>query len=254
MTLILFYFGLFGVVGFFGLGPSGEIYGLVVAAVFIVATIFLADRLFLVGVGAREVDYRTHDVYFQLQNMSCQKNLKDVRLYTSHVIPENVYCLDPIFNKPSIIFSENVISQEPEIVETGIEYALTYLELKKGKLANQMSYLMAALLIPYFVLRRLGLRSLSVVYYFIFLPLIYLKDYICEVSSSNVLEKLDTRKCLRVTYFLERFKPGANNFVNSLAHDLSIFKRRDPRLWSSLQGSYTNIFNNYMKWHERKKL
>ena len=241
--------------GFFTLGPLGELYGLGLAAIIIALTILLADRLFLVGVGAREIDNRFHEIYFQLQNLSCKKGLRNVRLYSSHIIPENIYCLDPVFNKPCIIFSEKILEDNAnEVIHTSLEFSLTFLERGKGKFSNIMAYLTAVLLTPFFGLKRIGLRSLSVVYFFIFLPLIYLKDFICEVTLSEVLEELDAQQGLRVTYFLERFKYGENNFINNLAKDFSIFKKRDPRLWASLQGSYANIFNNYMKWHERKKL
>lgn len=251
----MFYFGLFGVIGFFALGPMGEIYGLIFAVILIALTVVLADRLFLVGISAREVDDRFHNLYFQLQNLSCKKGLTNVRLYTSHLIPENVYCLDPLFNKPCIIFSEKILQeQELDVIKIGLLFSLTYLEKGRGKFSNLMAYLTAVLLVPFFVLKKLRLKALSVVYYFIFLPLIYLKDFVCQVTLAEVLVDLDAQKGLRVTYYLERFKYGSNNFINNLAQDLSIFKRRDPRLWASLQGSYANIFNNYLKWHERKNI
>ncbi len=253
LTLFLFYLAVFGVAGFFTFGPLGEIYGLGIALAIVVLTVLLGDRVFLVAVGAREVDSKNHDIYFALQNLSCVKGLKDVRLYSSHLLPVNVYCLQPIFNNKCIIFSDKIIkNKESEIWRSCLDYALAYLEVGHGRFANLIVYLTAVLLSPCFILIKLKLRVLAVLNFFIFLPLVFLKDYVNEVTLREVFNEDEISKTLRVTYYLERFPRPNTTFITSLADDLSLFKIRDTGLWPSLLGSYANIFNNYVKWHERK--
>lgn len=253
LTVFLSYLALFGVAGFFIFGPLGELYGLVIATLIILLTITLGDRVFLVAVGAREVDERNHDIYFALQNLSCTKGLNDVRLYVSHLLPVNVFCLHPFFNKKCIIFSERILKEkDSEIWRTCLRYALSYLENGGGRFANLVVYLTTVLLAPCYALKRLGLRTLSVAYFYVFLPLVFLKDYINELTLNEVFRDDEMEKNLRVTYYLERFPPNKGTLINGLASDLSLFKRRDTGLWPSLLGSYANIFNNYVKWHERK--
>lgn len=250
---MLFYFGLFGVLGFFIFGPLGELYGLALAASLIILTLLLGDRLYLVAIGAKEVDPRAHDIYFKLQNMSCIKSLSEVRLYRSHLIPVNTYCLDPIFNKPCIILSDQFLeSNDEELCDICLIYSLTFLEKGFGKFSNIITFLTSVLLAPTFALNRIGLQKLSVLVYFIFLPMVFLKDYICEASLRESFKELEGERSLRVTYYLERFRPVSKTIINSVANDLSMFKKRDSGLWPSLLGSYANIFNNYVKWHERK--
>lgn len=231
----------------------GEVYGLGLAAFVIILTLLLGDRLYLVAIGAKEVDPRVHDIYFKLQNMSCIKGLSEVRLYKSHLIPVNAYCLHPIFNRPCIILSDDFLkSGDEELWDICLTYSLTYLERGYGKFSNIISFLTSVLFAPTYGLRKLGLHRLSLSCFYIFLPLVFLKDFVSEVSINDSFKDLDGEKALRVTYYLERFHPAPSTFINSISSDLSLFKKRDSGLWSSLLGSYANIFNNYVKWHERK--
>lgn len=228
-------------------------YGLALAGILILLTILLGDRVFLVAVGAREVDPRNHDVYFALQNLSCKKGLKDVRLYSSHLLPVNVYCLQPFFNNKCIVFSDKILKEEDsEIWKICLAYALSFLDNGYGRFSNLIVYLTNVLLVPSFLLKKIKLKVISVTYFFIFLPLVYLKDFVNEVTLNEVFDPTDMNEALRVTYYLERFPRSKHSLISSLAVDLSIFKMRDSGLWPSLLGSYANIFNNYVKWHERK--
>lgn len=224
------------------------------SAIFIILMVLvLADRLFLVAIKAKEIDLRNHDLYFLLQNLSCLKGLEGVRLYKSFTLSPNVYCIHPYFNAPCIVMSEEILrTNDRELWETSLEVALNQIQSKRGRFSTFLSFLTSLIFLPNYLFRSIGLGPLASVYCYLFLPFIYIKDFVVEQSLRQSLDLESERDTIRLTYYLEKFGVKRPSFINDLANDLSLFRRRDASLWPSILGSYANFSNEVIKWHERK--
>lgn len=205
------------------------------------------------AVRAKEVDLRNHKLYFLLQNLSCLKGLEGVRLYKTFTLTPNIYCLHPFFNQPCILISEEILNTEdPEMWETSIKTALKYIHSKRGRFAGFLSFLCAVIFLPVYLLRAVKLNWVALIYGYLFLPFAYIKDFVVEASLRKSLDLEFEAEATRLTYYLERFSIKKSDFINDLALDFSIFRRRDSSLWPSILGSYSNFSTEVLKWHERK--
>jgi hypothetical protein len=253
--LILFYFGFFGILGFFLLGMNGEAYALAFALLLLVVTLFLGDRIFLVLIRAKSIEPRNQKVLYNLQNLSCLKGIGEVRVYVSFLVPVNAYCIHPFFGDPCLIFSREVIEQaDEEVISNAIEKAIAHFEKKRLRFAHFVSLLTSLLLLPKFWLESLRLGYLGVVYSYLFFPIVFVKDYMMAAAHQRGLEETSSSHSteLRAVYFLERFSRQQEGFLAGLAEDFSLYPKRKMGLWAALLGDYNSISNSYLKWHERK--
>lgn len=235
------------------MGLGGEALGLSFALILLILVLVLADRLFLVAVRAKEIDQRNHDLYFLLQNLSCFKGLEGVRLYRTHALTPNVYCIHPYFNQPCILIPDEILKTEDhELWEASIRTALNFIHTRRGRFSGFLSFLCALIFAPVYLLKSLRLKWLSILYGYLFLPFIYIKDFVIESSLRRNLDLQNESESTRLTYFLEKFGSRETSFINDLALDFSIFRRRDMSLWPSILGSYSNFSNQVLRWHERK--
>ncbi len=253
-TLVLFYFGFFGILGFFFLGLNGEAYALSFALLVLIVTLLVGDRIFLVLIRAKAVEPSDQKVLYNLQNLSCLKGIGEVRVYVSFFVPANAYCIHPFFGDPCLIFSSHVIEQEnQQVVSNAIEKAIFHFSEQKLRFAHFVVLLIGLLQLPKFWLENIRLGYLSVIYSFLFYPITLVKDFMMTNSKLSSFSKTKSHSSeLRAVYYLEKFPSEKSGFLASIAEDFSLYPKRKMGLWPSLVGDYSSLLNSYLKWHERK--
>lgn len=205
------------------------------------------------AIRAKEIDQRNHDLYFLLQNLSCFKGLEGVRLYRTHALTPNVYCIHPFLNQPCILLADEILkTKDPELWEASLKTALNHIHTGRGRFSGFLSFLCALIFAPVYILKSFSLGWVAILYGYLFLPFAFIKDFVIESSLRRNLDLNTEADLTRLTYFLEKFGTHRASFINDLSRDFSIFRRRDLSLWPSVLGSYTNFSNQVLRWHERK--
>jgi len=255
ITVILFYFVLFGVVGFFAFGQNGETFGLSLAFIITLIALLFGDRIFLVSIRAKEVDERYTQLFFTLNKEMTFKGLSKVKLYKANGLEPNFYSLHPIFSTPSIIISDEILKEnDHEVLQSGLIKSLSSLKTKRLRLSNFISILVSILMAPKYVLRNYELSYLEIIYSYIFVPLVFLKEFV-NSETEGKLENLGREVGREVTtlFYLEKFPIRDKGFRDNLAKDFRVFNRSNDGLWTSSFGGFSEIRNRSIKNNEIKK-
>lgn len=224
-------------IGFFVFGPQGELVGLVIALLTIFFVFLFGDKLFLVCIGAKEVESKRVGIYDRLENLACLNELEGVRLYQSFDVPVNVLCIHPLVGMPCVVFSNEVLEANGgEFVESALSLSMELINKKALKGINTFVFVANLVLLPKFFFNHFRLKRTGALVGFFLLPIAFLKDFISQATLDVIHSDRDERY-LRISYFLEKYSYSKESLVMSLADDFSIIKRTDYGLWNQLRGS-----------------
>lgn len=234
LTVIIFILGLFSLLGFFLLGVNGEWLGLLFASLVVVLSLLLGDKLFLVLIGAKEVEERNSEVYKNLENLCCLNQLEEVRIYQSFSIPVNVLCVQPIMGSPSIIYSNTLINQNNiDLIRDTLKVCLPMIGRGAFRLSTMTSFVVALLMAPKFLFQKYRFEKLALVYNYFFAPISFLKDYVV-LSVNKKMSERELETVEQIRFFLEKHPSKESSFSNELALDLCLVKKSNHSLWENL--------------------
>ena len=197
----------------------------------------LGDKLFLVIIGAKEIEEKNTDLYKMVENLSCLNQIEAVRIYKSFLIPVNILCIQPLFSSPSLICSNKILEEgDSDILYKTLKVSLPL--IKKGALRQStfISLLVSVVFLPTYLFEKLGFKKIALLYSYFFSPIGFLKDYIV-LGLNNQLGPLDKIELEQISFFLERYQRQSHGFVEHLSADLSLLNNSRNGLWEKLTQS-----------------
>ena len=202
------------------------------------ASCLIADKLFLTLTHSRELG-PNDSLSERIRNLSYRMGIPSVDIFVCQVLPENVYILDSLWGRSSLVITTGVLKdleESNQFEDNLVRSALR--RVAEGDSARQTlySFLFALIEFPYHVLIRLRWTYFfGLIYGFFLTPMAKLKDFIIRPNDSRSGEL-----CARLKNLESMRNPACkasvvDTLVGEMANDVGVvrFPRSGP--WSSLK-------------------
>ena len=251
ITIFLLYVFSFSLLGFLIAPGKGELVGFVLSLGFLAILVLFADRFFLALISAKPM-WSDRRLINLASSLSLRMGLKEVGLFRSYKLPENIYCLDSMLGGPAIIISGDF---EKHLKDEELEILL-YEAFKKIQSSQVKQNLLIALMVgiisapKYFFSQWRFTQVFSIVYGFYLIPLEMLKDFIVKSNSlSSFFDESDGESRWKYAGFFKIMKQKyqEKTFINEISKDLVLVDTYERSLWNTLTGSYPKMNLLFLK-------
>ncbi len=197
----------------------------------------IADKLFLSLTHSRELG--PHDSLSErIRNLSYRMGIPSVDIFVCQVLPENVYVLDSLWGRSSLVITTGVLKDleaSGELENTLVRQALRRVAEGDSIRQTLYSFLFALIEFPYHILiRSKWAYYFGLIYGFFLTPMAKLKDFIIRSNDPRGGELCARLKNLEAAR-TPAFRPSVVELlVGEVANDVGVvrFPRSGP--WSSL--------------------
>ena len=227
----------------FGIGYllGGQLPGLICVSIFsliIFGSYTITDKAFLALTNSYIMLQKSPFIE-RVKNISFYMDLKLINVFITKELPQNIYILDSLFGRPSVIITEELIDTlNDKQLDFLIKKSLTNIQSGDALSGIAMSALFVFIQIPLFILGKYPFCNIFVIVFNFFLaPFKVFKE--CLIK--NIYQKLECKEDVyQMNEILSRIGLSRNSnwhvstFIMLLAKDIAIIPPPQDKLWDYL--------------------